>query len=195
MIVASVSGRAGRLRFTLWRPEDCVGKNLFDERPRPPGWGAATMGHLRSAMAAKRRVRSITFLIGVITESGRWAGGQGVAGSNPVVPTSIIAGRRPFPRVAGAALTMSGLGASGSPLGALVLPTRRRVNGVRFVRHPIRETRSAVPSPCAPPSTTGPRCHPINADVFCIERHKDPLSALEHLLPGERGVVLPLRQG
>jgi hypothetical protein len=66
------------------------------------------------------------------------AGGQGVAGSNPVVPTSIIAGRRPFPRVAGAALTVSGLGAMGSPLGALVLPTCRRVNGARFVRHPIR---------------------------------------------------------
>jgi hypothetical protein len=77
-------------------------------------------------------------VIWMVAESDRWAGGQGVAGSNPVVPTSIIAGRRPFPRVAEAALTISGLGASGSPLGALVLPTRRRVNGARFVRHPIR---------------------------------------------------------
>ena len=77
-------------------------------------------------------------VIRLVAESCRAAGGQGVAGSNPVVPTSVFAGRRPFPRVAEAAFVVSGQGAMGSPLGALVLPTRRRVNAARFVRRPIR---------------------------------------------------------
>ena len=72
-----------------------------------------------------------------------------------------------------------------------MLPTRRRVNGVRFIRHPIRYTCSAVPRPCAPSSTTGPSGHPIDSDALCIERHKDPLSAPDPLSGWEHGPRSP----
>ncbi len=160
---------------------------------------AAALRNCRGDHLGTRGVRDAAQLSGnALDPHGirRWhlTGGQGVAGSNPVVPTSVFASRRPFPRVAEAALTVSRLGAMGSPLGALVLPTRRRVNPVRFVRHPIRSTCRAVSPRCALSSAAGRQGHPAGMDALAIERHKTPLTAPDPLSEWEPGFLRPMRQ-
>ena len=110
------------------------------------------------------------------TESCHAAGGQGVAGSNPVVPTCETAGRRPFPPMAGAAFGGFGVGAGWERTGSPPAPTRRRVNPVRFVRHPIGSIFPAVSRRTAPSSTARPGGHPHGKDAACIKRLKRPLT-------------------
>ena len=87
------------------------------------------------------------------------------------------------------------MGACGSKLGALVLPTGRQVNRARFVRHPIRSMVDAVRSRRGPSSTARGRFTRPLSDVPAIERPIDPLTGRDGSPEWEHGGVLPIGRG